>query len=441
MVMRSQTNHRPSALGLRILVLVMLVTAGAIGAHYLLSAHNVRAAQGDLNGDGRVDQADLDILESHYGQSGAGAAEGDLNGDGVIDVLDLSIMTTDWGGGGTVTTNIPLGLATGAGIPSNGEMDAYKAAGASFIRFGLAWDTGSSRVDGNFDNPDSVARAIAYANSIHLGVILITGAGPTYDGHMFSHNVAFAQFVANVAAYFNGTTESSGRYVWAIEVGNEPNLNAWDHDTTTDQKGPDYADLMIRVYDPLFENVKARTTRPIIIAGIARTSSPLRFTQEAHAPITVDGHSFPDGIRGHYDGWTLHPYDYDNLAGQDLARGNGGFYDMTQVMNWFQTTYGSMPPLYITEYGQPTYPENATTLQHQADSVNDAVYQLTRLNYDVRAFAWFTFMDKSETSTKTSDRFGIVDTTSSLPIPTIDQKPAYAAFHSIGTTQTVPVTP
>jgi hypothetical protein len=47
---------------------------------------------GDLNGDGVVDGADLGILLTGWGGSGAA----DLNGDGVVDGADLGILLTSW---------------------------------------------------------------------------------------------------------------------------------------------------------------------------------------------------------------------------------------------------------------------------------------------------------------------------------------------------------
>ena len=65
---------------------------------------------GDLNGDGRVDLADLGlfastadrveraaepdrrVLEANFGKSGATYEEGDLNGDGRVDLVDLGML-------------------------------------------------------------------------------------------------------------------------------------------------------------------------------------------------------------------------------------------------------------------------------------------------------------------------------------------------------------
>jgi uncharacterized protein (TIGR03790 family) len=56
---------------------------------------------GDVNMDGLVNQADLEAIGAHWGNSvasgGYGWTSGDLNGDGVVDMLDLALMSSTWG--------------------------------------------------------------------------------------------------------------------------------------------------------------------------------------------------------------------------------------------------------------------------------------------------------------------------------------------------------
>ena len=53
--------------------------------------------EGDLNGDGLVGSADLDIVRAAWGQSVSGAAAGDPSGDGVVGSADLDIIRANWG--------------------------------------------------------------------------------------------------------------------------------------------------------------------------------------------------------------------------------------------------------------------------------------------------------------------------------------------------------
>lgn len=52
------------------------------------------ACEGDLNGDGVVDGADLAIMFSNFGASGGAA---DVNGDGKVDGQDLGKILSNWG--------------------------------------------------------------------------------------------------------------------------------------------------------------------------------------------------------------------------------------------------------------------------------------------------------------------------------------------------------
>ena len=54
---------------------------------------------GDLNGDGKVNLDDLELLSLNYGkraQAGGGTLTGDLNGDGIINQLDVEILKANY---------------------------------------------------------------------------------------------------------------------------------------------------------------------------------------------------------------------------------------------------------------------------------------------------------------------------------------------------------
>jgi len=75
-------------------------------AEYLIS---------DLNQDGTVNDTDLTILRSNYGQAGSWS-EGDINSDGIVDAHDLRILRKQWGQNGTVH---PIIVANVSGDSSN----------------------------------------------------------------------------------------------------------------------------------------------------------------------------------------------------------------------------------------------------------------------------------------------------------------------------------
>ena len=71
----------------------------ALGLVILLSINGSSPknfARGDVNGDGRVDEADYNLLRTYFGQAvnpnNPEMVRGDLNGDGFIDISDVSIL-------------------------------------------------------------------------------------------------------------------------------------------------------------------------------------------------------------------------------------------------------------------------------------------------------------------------------------------------------------
>ncbi|XAM01125.1 dockerin type I domain-containing protein [Phycisphaeraceae bacterium D3-23] len=61
----------------------------------------------DLNGDGFVGAADLDILLAHWGDASGSPLTGDANGDGTVDQADLDIVIGAWGEGTPPSSVIP----------------------------------------------------------------------------------------------------------------------------------------------------------------------------------------------------------------------------------------------------------------------------------------------------------------------------------------------
>ncbi|MEM9414859.1 MAG: matrixin family metalloprotease [Planctomycetota bacterium] len=78
----------------------------------------------DLNGDGFVGAADLDILLANWGSTTGTAATGDANGDGVTNQLDLDIVDAAWG----------TGTLPGGGVPEPGSLALLSLGGLALLR-------------------------------------------------------------------------------------------------------------------------------------------------------------------------------------------------------------------------------------------------------------------------------------------------------------------
>lgn len=54
---------------------------------------------GDVNDDGSVNSADLDVVRGNWGQTvpPGDSGQGDLSGDGIVNSADLDIIRANWG--------------------------------------------------------------------------------------------------------------------------------------------------------------------------------------------------------------------------------------------------------------------------------------------------------------------------------------------------------
>ena len=71
---------------------VTMVVAFDLSVASMSGSYEDAGVVGDLNGDGKVDGADLGLLLSQWGVAG----NGDLNGDGTVNGADLGLMLAAW---------------------------------------------------------------------------------------------------------------------------------------------------------------------------------------------------------------------------------------------------------------------------------------------------------------------------------------------------------
>ncbi len=85
---------------------IYLIIFAAVGGVvlYLSFASPNPNLPGDLNGDNKVDGADLSFLAANFKTNSAAA---DINGDGIVDIGDLSILLSHYGQSLSATINVP----------------------------------------------------------------------------------------------------------------------------------------------------------------------------------------------------------------------------------------------------------------------------------------------------------------------------------------------
>ena len=71
-------------------------TFSYVGEDHSISASFLVAKIGDINRDGNVDDQDLALMLSVWGQTDS-PVPADLNNDGIIDEYDLAILMLHWG--------------------------------------------------------------------------------------------------------------------------------------------------------------------------------------------------------------------------------------------------------------------------------------------------------------------------------------------------------
>ncbi len=90
-----------------------------------LSVVSTSGVIGDLNGDGRVDRADVAILAANFGRSDAPvAAEGDINGDGVVSLHDVVLLQQNF---------TPAGSLSAAAVPEPTSVSLLVAGAIAII--------------------------------------------------------------------------------------------------------------------------------------------------------------------------------------------------------------------------------------------------------------------------------------------------------------------
>ncbi len=307
-------------------------------------------------------------------------------------------------------------------------LDAAKGAGATTVRFDVAWST-VEPTQGGAEDWAVIDRAVDALRERELRLLPVIGYTPPWarapgcDALTCppASPAAFGRFVHDVVERYDGPD------VAAWEVWNEPNASSWT-------PGPDPA-AYARVLRAARSAVDARgSAAPVLSGGLApaadgpSTMDPARFLREVYAA----------GGRGDFDAVAMHPYAFPALPGEGQEW--SGWTQMHRVRDVMVAHGDAALEVWATELGAPTlgsgaqatladrrYDESPDHVDRelQAATVTAAFAQAERDEW-LRALLWYSFLDLPEGHGDTGTPlhgYGIVDR---QPSP----KPAYGAWRT-----------
>jgi hypothetical protein len=290
------------------------------------------------------------------------------------------------------------------------ELTLAKQANANLVRVDVAW--ASLEVKGKGQISDwylrRIDRFVAGANARGMKVLMTLWASPCWAssapsdvkggcGQDWNQNsvVYPPSNPADFGDIAGWLTARYGAKLAGVEMWNEPNLDI-DMFWKAGDKAGAYAALVRGAY-PRAKAV-GNSSVPLLAGALVRPDT--NFLRTLYA----------DGIKGYYDGFSLHPYGIE-LSAQKL----NGFRSV-------QSSAGDSSPLWITEFGAPTSTGGGwrVTEPGQATAIKQYVSVLDGLPY-VRGMTLYSLRDTSTDKSDFIANFGVLHFDFS-------PKPGYAAL-------------
>lgn len=307
------------------------------------------------------------------------------------------------------------------------ELDLIQELGGNVVRVDVGWSSLESDGKGEYTQwyLDKLDRLAQEASSRNMKVIATLGTTPCWassapetlkqgcSGRWWDRGVQ--NYPPTNAGDFGDAarflTARYGTELAALEVWNEPNTERF---LVAPNRASAYAALVKAAYPA----AKAGNSAvPVIIGALAAADRP--FLDELYA----------QGIKGYYDGISVHPYNewrdpYDRWQPQWKK------YTFLPGMEWIregQVAAGDNTPLWITEFGWDTCTGSSWCVNEaqQADYLVKAFQILNTLNY-VHGATAYELRDESTDKGEFEGNWGLVH-------QDFSKKPAFdalkAAFH------------
>jgi hypothetical protein len=276
------------------------------------------------------------------------------------------------------------------------ELDVARDAGSNVVKVDVAWASLEARGKGQISEfyALKIDRFFAAAAARGMKVVATLWASPCWAssapewlkrGCPDEWNAETARYPpANPADYGDIARWMTSRYgtrIAALEIWNEPNLRNdfyW--------KAPDGA---------------------VAYAALARAAYPAAKVGNPNVPVIVGALVRPDiafmralysnGIRGSYDGVSIHPYGVE-LTAKKL-----------NAFNRVRVTAGDRTAMWITEWGAPTGTDTFWSVsdRDQARAITRGAATIDRLTY-IRGATLYNLRDTGTDQTNNEQNFGVV---------------------------------
>jgi hypothetical protein len=281
------------------------------------------------------------------------------------------------------------------------ELNALQSGGANVLRVDVGWgslETAKGQYDATYLAKLDALASEAQARGIKLIATLwwtpswASAGGSPYDAPSNPSNYGdFARFI----------TSRYGTELAAVEAWNEPN---WNNNLIASNVPLAYAQ-MVRAF---YTGAKQGSPAVAVLAGSL-----------AYADLTFLGELYADGIKGYYDGISLHPY-ADGARPEDTAVTHS-FLGGIERMHLFQLANADNTPEWVTEFGWPVGTSTgANTEVQQAEYIEKAFALVSALPY-VTGATVYQLRDMGTNASNPEDNFGLLH-------QDFTPRPSYAAF-------------
>lgn len=298
------------------------------------------------------------------------------------------------------------------------ELNDLQSAGANVVRVDFNWRTLEWAGKGRYDATAlaKVDTFMSEASARGLKVIAILATTPPWASAGGEWNDAPSN-PANYGDFARFVTARYGTELAAVEAWNEPEIN-------NNLVAEDLPLTYTAMVKELYRGSREGNPNVAVLAGAL-----------SYADTTFMNKLYADGIAGHYDGISLHPY--ADQASPSNTSVTHSFKSGIEEMHADQVAHGDNTPEWITEFGWFTGTSTgAVTEQQQAEYTAEAFALLSGFSY-VKGATVYQLRDMGTNLSNPEDNFGLVHND-------FTARPAYASFRSAmaaasSSTSTTPV--